>query len=52
MIIEKFLILLDNIKPQNFIDESIDKNYPQKDYHQIYFGEIVNIIGCEKYFTE
>ena len=33
-----------DINPSNFTDENMDKsNYPIKDYHRMYFGEI---IGC------
>ena len=33
-----------DIKPEGFIDETIDeKNYPEKDYHRMYIGEVV---GC------
>ena len=31
----------DDIKPQNFIDKSIDNLYSQNDYHRMYVGEIV-----------
>lgn len=32
-----------DIKPEGFIDESIDeKNYPKKDYHRMYIGEVVS----------
>jgi len=31
-----------DITPANFIDVSIDKNYPKKDYHRVYWGEILN----------
>ena len=33
-----------DINPDNFIDKSLDKNYPEKDYHRMYFGEIVNCL--------
>ena len=37
-------IYYQDINPANFKDESIDKScYPNKDYHRMYFGEI---IGC------
>ena len=42
----------DDYKPENFLDPSIEKNYPRKDYHRIYYGEILNISGTEKYFTK
>ena len=29
-----------DITPDNFLDKSIDKNYPLKDYHRCYIGEI------------
>jgi flavin reductase (DIM6/NTAB) family NADH-FMN oxidoreductase RutF len=35
--------------PSHFIDPGIDKNYPKKDYHRIYFGEIVAVTGIEQY---
>ena len=34
-------IYYQNIDPNNFIDKDLDKNYPNKDYHRMYFGEIV-----------
>ena len=30
---------------QNFLDPAIARNYPGKDYHRIYFGEIVAVTG-------
>jgi len=42
-------IYWDDLKPGQFLDDTIDINYPQKDYHRIYFGEILNILGEEKY---
>ncbi|NLE83721.1 MAG: flavin reductase family protein [Chloroflexi bacterium] len=38
-----------DIDPAKFIDPSIDTNYPNKDYHRVYFGEIVAILGTEKF---
>ena len=29
--------------PKNFLDEKIEKVYPQKDYHRFYVGEILSI---------
>lgn len=49
LIFECRKIYFDNIKPTNFIDDAIDQNYSNKDYHQVYFGQIVNILGVEKY---
>lgn len=36
-------IYYQDIDPANFIDKDLDKNYPQKDYHRMYFGEIADV---------
>ena len=41
----------DDFKPENFTDPSIDKNYPLKDYHRMYFGEIIGITGNDTYLS-
>ena len=33
-----------DIDPGGFMDELIAKNYPQKDYHTLYIGEIVKVL--------
>lgn len=33
-----------DIDPGHFLDSSIGKNYPEKDYHRMYVGEIVRCI--------
>jgi flavin reductase (DIM6/NTAB) family NADH-FMN oxidoreductase RutF len=30
-----------DMDPNGFLDETIKKNYPEEDYHRIYFGEIL-----------
>jgi flavin reductase (DIM6/NTAB) family NADH-FMN oxidoreductase RutF len=35
----------DNIDPQNFLDPTIERNYPIKDYHRVYMGEIVQCLS-------
>jgi len=37
--------------PAGFLDAEIESNYPQKDYHTIYFGEIVAVEGVERFGT-
>ena len=49
LIFECKKIYWDDMEPANFIDPTIDKNYPDKDYHRIYFGEIVFIQGIDQY---
>ena len=33
-----------DINPDNFLLPEIDKEYPQKDYHRVYIGEILNCL--------
>lgn len=35
--------------PDRFIDPAIDQNYPTRDYHRMYYGEIVAIQGTDKF---
>jgi flavin reductase (DIM6/NTAB) family NADH-FMN oxidoreductase RutF len=42
LIIECKKLYFDDLKPENFIDKSIEKNYPKQDYHRLYIGEIIN----------
>ena len=38
-----------DMEPAQFLDPGIEKVYAAKDYHRIYFGEIVAISGTEAY---
>jgi flavin reductase (DIM6/NTAB) family NADH-FMN oxidoreductase RutF len=49
LIIECRKIYWDDMDPAHFLDPDIERNYPQKDYHRIYFGEIVAICGERSY---
>jgi flavin reductase (DIM6/NTAB) family NADH-FMN oxidoreductase RutF len=42
LIIECRKIYFEDINPKNFVDKTIEKNYPIKDYHRMYVGEITN----------
>lgn len=44
LIIECKKIYFGDIKPENFLDKSLEKNYPLKDYHRFYYGEILKIL--------
>ena len=37
--------------PTHFIDPAIDRNYPRKDYHRQYFGEVLAIHGISSYLA-
>ena len=32
-----------DIDPSHFVDASLDENYPARDYHRMYFGEIAEV---------
>ncbi len=49
LIIECRKIYFDDFKPERFLENGIQKNYPKGDYHRMYFGEILSINGIAKY---
>ena len=38
-------IYFQDINPNYFVDKKIDKNYPKKDYHRMYIGEIIKVFS-------
>lgn len=42
LVIECRKIYYQDLDPSHFIDVGINENYPNKDYHRMYVGEIVN----------
>jgi flavin reductase (DIM6/NTAB) family NADH-FMN oxidoreductase RutF len=49
LIIECRKMYWDDMVPGHFLNPDIEKNYPEKDYHRIYFGEIVATCGDRSY---
>jgi flavin reductase (DIM6/NTAB) family NADH-FMN oxidoreductase RutF len=49
LIVECRKIYWDDFEPTQFLDPMIESNYPLKDYHRMYFGEIVSISGIKSY---
>lgn len=49
VIIECRTIYADDLKPERFLDPSIEQNYPRKDYHRFYYGEVLHIRGTDAY---
>jgi flavin reductase (DIM6/NTAB) family NADH-FMN oxidoreductase RutF len=49
LVLECRKIYWQDMESANFADAAIDKNYPQKDYHRIYFGEIVAVSGTDSF---
>jgi flavin reductase (DIM6/NTAB) family NADH-FMN oxidoreductase RutF len=52
LIIECQKIYSDDFDPKHFIDQTIDRNYPNKDYHRIYYGQILHVEGEDIYRGE
>ena len=49
LILECRKIYWDDMEPDRFLDPTIEGNYPNKDYHRIYFGQILAIYGAGHY---
>ena len=49
LIIECRKMYSDKFDPQLFLDPQIDRFYPQKDYHTVYYGQIVAVSGESSY---
>ncbi len=41
----------DRLESGHFLDPAIAENYPEKDYHTVYFGEIVAVRGEPRFTT-
>ena len=44
LVLECRKIYYQDINPEFFIDNTIESNYPGKDYHRMYIGEVVNTL--------
>jgi flavin reductase (DIM6/NTAB) family NADH-FMN oxidoreductase RutF len=49
LIVECRKMYWQDMDPAHFLDPAIEKHYAKKDYHRIYFGEVVAINGTEAY---
>jgi flavin reductase (DIM6/NTAB) family NADH-FMN oxidoreductase RutF len=44
MVVECRKVYFDDLDPEKFLSPEIDmKNYPKKDYHRMYIGEVLNV---------
>lgn len=41
LVIECSKLYFDDIRPENFLDKLIGRNYPKNDYHRMYIGKVV-----------
>ncbi len=49
LILECRTLYSQDMDPARFMDAAIERNYPEKDYHRIYYGEIVAALGGAKF---
>jgi flavin reductase (DIM6/NTAB) family NADH-FMN oxidoreductase RutF len=49
LIMECRKIFWEDMDKNKFIDPRLEKKYPAKDYHRMYYGEIVSILGEDLY---
>lgn len=49
LVIECRKMYWQDMDPAHFLDPVVQKNYPLKDYHRIYFGEIVAVAGADAF---
>lgn len=49
LIVECAKMYWNDFDPTHFLDPGIESNYPQKDYHRAYFGEILAVSGIVSY---
>lgn len=52
LILECRKMYFDNIEPGHFLAPHIEDNYNGRDYHRLYFGEILAIHGTRDYLRE
>jgi flavin reductase (DIM6/NTAB) family NADH-FMN oxidoreductase RutF len=45
LIVECRKMYFQDLDPSHFLDPSIEESYPKKDYHRMYFGQIVSVSG-------
>ncbi len=50
LVIECKKLYWQDMDPTHFLDPQLEKNYPRKDYHRMYYGEIVAVEGVPAYF--
>lgn len=49
LVIECQKIYADDLNPVHFIDQTLYDLYPNRDFHRIYYGEILTVTATDKY---
>ena len=51
LVIECRKLYWQDLDPAHFLDDDIQKNYPRRDYHRVYYGEILAVRGSPAYLA-
>lgn len=51
IVVECKKIYANDLNPAHFLDEGIYRHYPNRDFHRIYYGEILYAEGIDKYHS-
>ncbi|MFH1023914.1 MAG: flavin reductase [Planctomycetota bacterium] len=51
LVLECRKIYTDDFDPARFLDSRIEGNYPRKDYHRVWFGELLAVTGTAAYMA-
>jgi len=49
LVVECRKIYWDDFEPTRFLDPAVEQEYPEKDYHRIYYGEILAVEGDPRF---
>ena len=49
LIVECRKMYWDDLRPERFLESGIQRHYPKRDYHRIYFGEMIALFGERAY---
>lgn len=49
IVVECQKMYANDLNPAHFLDEGIYRHYPNRDFHRIYYGEVVHVSGIDKY---
>lgn len=44
LVVECHKLCFNDILPENFLDSSVEKNYPQNNYHRMYIAKIITVL--------
>lgn len=50
LVVECRKIFYQDLDPAHFVDPTIHDNYPDKDYHRMYIGEVINCLVRDQHF--